>query len=116
MHCLLAFFVAHAHCVCLAVCVCWIHAGLVCEINSCCSCRLPAVVSHLPKRDAECLPSTTSHLYILYCLMSSRTRRDLKREREREKFRVFSTKCPVHFILNRKAVLQLQVMTWELAV
>ena len=61
LYSLLAFFAARAHCVCLSVCVCWICAGLVCKINSCCCCTLPAVVSHFPECDAECL----QHRYIL---------------------------------------------------
>ena len=40
---------------------CWLCAGLVSKINSCCCCTLPAVVSHLPKCDAECLQHLPLH-------------------------------------------------------
>ena len=60
-------------------CVCplsssWFCAGLVCKINSCCCCTLPAVVSRLPECDAECLQHLPLHsttltmlYYCVYC-------------------------------------------------
>ena len=46
---------------CVSVVLCWFCAGLVCKINSCCCCTLPAVVSHLPECDAECLRHLLLH-------------------------------------------------------
>ena len=61
LYLLLAFFAARAHFVCLAACVRCIRAGLDCKIKSCCCCTLPAVVSHLPECDAECLQHLPLH-------------------------------------------------------
>ena len=59
---LLAFFAARAYCVCLAGCVCPLYScWFDLWIKSCCCCTLPAVVSHLPKSNAECLQHLPLH-------------------------------------------------------
>ena len=63
---LFACFLCGPRSLCMFGCVCrlyssWFCADLVCKISSGCCCTLPAVVSHLPECDAECLQHLALH-------------------------------------------------------